>query len=198
MTTATLERVCRLPLTQLSALDDTRTRLAGTATMYGHRVARGPGMALQIEAGAFTAAMRDPGRVKLLWQHDVAAIIGHLSRMWDEDDPARLQVEARINPSPAVPEARRFVANYEHGDIAELSVGFEWLKWELLEEQDDDGDRVTVVRVLKARLLEVSAVTFGAMGAAASVSEVLKPGGSRSVLAAEAARLRARMHAANH
>lgn len=199
MVSATLDRTGRLPLTRLSALDETKTRLSGCATLYGHRVDRGPGMQLEIAAGAFGAAMRDPGRVKLLWQHEHGAVIGHLVRMWDDDDGGqrRLMVEARINPSPAVPEARRFVANYEHGDIDEMSVGFEWLKWEHLEEQTGDGGQ-SVVRVTRARLLEVSAVTFGAMGEAASVSEILQPGRSRNMLAAEAARLRARMHTLNH
>lgn len=197
MTVQTLER---LPITELSALDGTKTRLSGVATLYDTRIPRGLGLQLEIAPGSFSAASRDPGRVKLLWQHDHTAVIGHLTRMWDDtqEGQARLMIEAKINPDPAVPEARRFVANYEHGDLAELSVGFEWLKWESWDETGDDGSLLTVVRVTKARLLEVSAVTFGAVGETASVSEMLQNTPSGRMLAAEAAKYRARMHAHNH
>lgn len=189
MTTTTLDRRPVLPMAELGALDESGSRLTGTATLLGTDIDRGPDMALRIEPGAFTAAARDPGRVKLLWQHQDEKVIGHLESI--AEDGERLQVSARINPSEHVPEARRFVALFRHGDIRELSVGFEWLRWE----QDTSGTR-TVFRIIKARLLEVSTVTWGAAGDGAAVSSVMGAAG-RLPVPGDVARIRSRMLAAN-
>jgi HK97 family phage prohead protease len=176
-------------MAELGVLDESGSRLTGTATLLGTEIERGPEMALLIEPGAFTAAARDPGRVTLLWQHQDEKVIGHLESIAEEG--ARLQVSARINPSEHVPEARRFVALFRHGDIRELSVGFEWLRWE-----QDTSSKRTVFRIIKARLLEVSTVTWGAAGDAAAVQTVM--GGRPPARGnADVARIRSRMLAAN-
>lgn len=174
-----------------SAVDDGVSRFTGVAAQYGLPVSVGGDMFVEIRPGAFTAAQRDPGRVKVLWQHDRTLPIGHLSKIWDDGD--QLMVEAKINPSPDVPEARRFIANFGHGDLSELSVGFEWLKWS----RTEDKSR-TVYAIDRARLLEVSAVTWGAMRENASVTDMFDDEPSRRAMLAEVARRRAAMHAATH
>lgn len=199
MSTPTLtkfETTAQLTLTELQ-VDARAGEFSGTATRYDHLVDRGFGIWLEIAPGAFAAQAKDPARVKVLWQHERSTPIGRLSQMTDRTGPARLDIVGKVIDSPHVPKAAEALALMREGIVDELSVGFQWLKWERREEGDGDERRI-IYRVLKALLLEVSPVTFGAMGQDAAVRDVHQQAPSARAAAAEVARIRARMLAASH
>lgn len=116
-----------------------------------------------VEPGAFAAQAKDPARVKLLYQHDWNSPIGALS-MLEERDQA-VWFAGRILDSDKVPKAQEALELIRAGVLDEVSVGFEWVKWS--EEHLDDGS--ILIRHTKARLNELSVVTFGAAGRDATI-----------------------------
>ena len=105
-----------------------------------------------VEAGAYTdclARMAHEGRrVKMLWQHDPAQVIG----VWDEvvEDARGLRVKGRLLPD--VPRAREAAALLAAGALDGLSIGYSVKR----ATRDADGRR----RLKELELWEVSLVTF--------------------------------------
>lgn len=165
----------------------------GVACRYSTPVDRGWGLWLELLPGCFAAAVRDPARVLMLWQHSSEEPIGRLTGL--TDSPEELGFAGWITSSDDVPNGRRALSLLRDGIISQVSVGFRMQKYERI--VDEDADTVTY-RILKAHLMELSTVTFGAFGDDATVEEVfaVTPGAAaplRAAAAVEAARLRARM-----
>ncbi len=169
--------------------------ITGVACRYGTPVDRGWGVWLELAPGCFTAAVRDPARVLVLWQHDESEPIGRLTGLVDSKE--RLDFTGWITDSDDVPNGRRALSLLRDGIIKQVSVGFRMQKYERI--VDEEADTVTY-RVLKAHLMELSSVTFGAFDDDATVEQVfavtpgvLVPAAPAAALAMEAARTRARM-----
>lgn len=137
----------------------------GTAFQYGETVQRGPRYALRIEPGAFAAQLADPHRVKILWQHDRDNPIGVVTEF--NDTKKALTFKARIIDNPAVPRAAEALALLRDGVLDELSIGFDWEKFR----EEQEPNMTTIVHT-KARLREISVVTFGALGQKARVQSI--------------------------
>lgn len=107
--------------------------------------------------GAFSNVVRASHRVKFLVGHDSSALpIGRATLL--REDEAGLYGEFRISDTERGSEVLTLIRD---GALSELSIGFSPLK----DKRRQDG----VVERQLAHLAEVSAVTFGAYGAAASV-----------------------------
>jgi HK97 family phage prohead protease len=173
---------------KVDAVDDDGDRpvMRGTAATYGVRVDRGYGLEMELVPGCFAKSAKEAHRVMLLWQHDETEPIGRMLSL--ADSPRRLQFEARLTTSPAVPTAAKARDLYRDKVLDEVSVGFDVLKFERVEDAEHD---TVLYRVLEARLREVSCVTFGALGADARVSSVNAEAGGVDVRVLEARRLAA-------
>ena len=107
--------------------------------------------------GAFSNVVRASHRVKFLVGHDANALpIGRATLL--REDEAGLYGEFRISDTERGSEVLTLIRD---GALSELSIGFSPLK----DKRRQDG----VVERQLAHLAEVSAVTFGAYGSAASV-----------------------------
>jgi HK97 family phage prohead protease len=107
--------------------------------------------------GAFANVVRASHRVKFLVGHDANALpIGRATLL--REDETGLYGEFRISDTERGSEVLTLIRD---GALSELSIGFSPLK----DKRRQDG----VVERQLAHLAEVSAVTFGAYGAAASV-----------------------------
>ena len=107
--------------------------------------------------GAFSNVVRASHRVKFLVGHDARALPIGRATLLREDD-AGLYGEVRISDTERGSEVLTLIRD---GALSELSIGFSPLK----DKRRQDG----VVERQLAHLAEVSAVTFGAYGSAASV-----------------------------
>ena len=107
--------------------------------------------------GAFANVARAAHRVKLLVGHDSKALpIGRATLL--REDASGLYGEFRVSKGPRGDEILELVRD---NALTDLSIGFQPLK----DQRRPDG----VVERLAAHLAEVSLVTFGAYGGAATV-----------------------------
>lgn len=173
--------------------DEPRGTIKGTGCVYGVEVDRGGGwLFLQLEPGCFAAQVPYASRVLVLWQHQDGSPIGKLSAL--EDSAERLRYVGRITENQDVPDARKALALLREGEdgmpavIEQVSVGFRMLKW--IREESDDGEKV-LYRITEAHLEEISVVTFGALGDAATVEDVWSRGTDVEGLAGIEVRARA-------
>jgi HK97 family phage prohead protease len=165
--------------------------LTGTAITYDQPVDRGKdwdGFMLRegMRPGAFAEQLKDPARVKILWQHDREDPIGRVTGF--SDKPVRLDFAAALDIDPLVPNAGRARAQLQSGTLQELSVGFDWDKWS---EQVDEDARTRTIWHERAQLREVSVVTWGAQGVGAAAASMNADAGGRSMLALHGRRARA-------
>jgi uncharacterized protein len=158
--------------------------ISGVAIKYGVNVERGRRLFERVEPGAFRAQLVDPARVAILWQHDTDSPIGRVTAL--EDSTEALRFKAKISEHADIPEAKKALAVLREGLADEVSVGFEWGAWS--EERDDEKGSLTIVHS-KARLRELSVVTFGALGREARVLSVASDGPADLDLRAIRARL---------
>lgn len=163
-----------------------RPTISGTAATYNVRVDRGYGLEMELVPGCFAKSAKEAHRVMLLWQHDHEEPIGRTVAL--DDSAQRLAFTARFTTDPAVPTAAKARALYLDKVMDEVSVGFEVLKFERIEDAEHD---TVLYRVLEARLREISCVTFGALGEHARVASVNAEAGGVDVRVLEARRLAA-------
>jgi HK97 family phage prohead protease len=149
----------------VAGVDEETGEIEGVAVRYNVPIQRGSNLYEMVQPGAFAKQIADPARVSVLWQHDSDAPIGRASNL--EDTAEVLRFRAKITQHADVPEARKALALLREGVIDEISVGFQWQKWS--EVRDDT--KVTIVHE-RARLRELSVVTFGALGRDARVLTV--------------------------
>lgn len=161
--------------------------IVGTACRYGELVDRG-WLFMELVAGCFQAAVRDPARVLVLWQHDDDKPIGRMRDL--TDSPETLEYEGWI--TDGTESGQDALTLLRDGVIDQVSVGFRIQKYERV--VDEEADTVTY-RILRAHLMELSIVTFGAFGDGATVEQVFSQSAPPAPVQvrSDAARLRARM-----
>jgi uncharacterized protein len=152
--------------------------ITGTACLYGVPVDRGYGLWIELVAGCFAEQVPHAARVKVLWQHETDEPIGKLSEL--VDSPVSLRFTGRIEDTPKIPEAEKALELLRREVIDEVSVGFRIQRYERV--VDEEADTVTY-RVTRAHLMELSVVTWGAMGPDASVEDVFGGGGPGAAMA---------------
>lgn len=155
--------------------------ITGTAVAYNVDIPRGMDLYERIAPGAFKAQMNAANRIPVLWQHNSESPIGRATKLTDSAE--KLDFQALISSNPDVPAATNALALLREGIIDEMSIGFQWGTWH--EERDNDK---TVIVHTKARLIEMSVVTAGALGEKAKVASVHSQG-ARLDIAAYRARL---------
>ena len=173
--------------TLAATITDTKDGIiTGTAAKYDVPVQRAKDLFEVLKPGMFSAQVKAPNRVAVLWQHDTDSPIGRALEFDDSD--VRLDFKAMITRNTDVPEARKAMALLEEGIVDEISVGFDWMTWN--EKQTEQG---FFIEHTKGRLREFSVVTFGALGRDARVVTVASESHMQQALAyrAKLARLRA-------
>ncbi|MEI8082270.1 MAG: HK97 family phage prohead protease [Actinomycetes bacterium] len=172
--------------------NETSGTLSGRAVAYDTKVDRG-WCTMSIAPGAFAKQIAaDPGRIKILWQHDTYEPIGKVTELTDTS--AHLSISAKLSESPAIPAALRTLALLREGLIDELSIGFDWVKWE----ESTNKDGTVHLRHTQARLREISVVTFGAMGQKARVQTVNSGVSGRQTLSDQLEIVRTRIAVFTH
>ena len=144
---------------EVRAEGDGRT-VCGICVPYNREQRIHPGLTEVFVRGAFDAVTRAAHRVKLLQGHDSQALPLGRAHVLREDD-AGLYGEFRVSKTDRGDQILELVRD---GVLTNLSVGFVPLK----DRRRENG----VVERVKAHLAEVSLVTFGAYGEAATVSAV--------------------------
>jgi HK97 family phage prohead protease len=138
-------------------------RITGRAVPYGRTVELTAGLLEEFTRGTFKNATKDPGRVKIAYEH--GQVIGHMTALEERDDG--LWFHGRISDNPAIPEAARARAMIAEGLADEMSVGFRTVKGGTHHETLGGATKYTHTR---AQLLEVSLVPWGAYGREATLS----------------------------
>ncbi len=104
-----------------------------------------------IARGAFLKTLQSDRKVKLLWQHNHAEIIGSFLKLVETE--AGLEVEGRLNLGTR--RGMEAIALLRAGDLDSMSIGFRVKK--------DEFDPDTGIRILKElELLEISLVSMPA------------------------------------
>lgn len=139
---------------------DTPGSISGFAVPLDTEIVQGP-IRHVIRPGAFAAQMKDPARVLILWNHDAAQPIGKITGL--DEDGGRVRFTGRI--TEAVRAGAEALALIREDILDEVSVGFEWGRWE----ETPMADGTTRVVHTRARLKEISVVPFGAAGQQATI-----------------------------
>jgi HK97 family phage prohead protease len=137
--------------------------LQGRAVPYGQTVELRPGLWERFERGVFARQVKDTKRIKLCLEHN--QVVGHVVALEERDDG--LYFDARISENPSIPEAARARALVAEGLIDELSVGFQTVAGGTSVDTREDGTAIYTHR--RARLMEISAVPWGAYGREATL-----------------------------
>lgn len=171
----TSEERRRLPLSTAgvavrAAGENEHERFTGYAAVFNSRAAIGNplswGFYEEIAPGAFTKTLSE-GDARMLIDHDSYYVVSRASAgtLALGQDGFGLRTESALDPELSY--VRDLKANVRNGNITGMSFGFRVMKdeWNLEEievEGLDDKAEVEVRRILEAKLIEVSAVTFPA------------------------------------
>ena len=126
----------------------------GRAVPYNKPAELMPGLREVFLPGAFAAQVKDPGRVKIAYQH--GEIIGLARQLEDRADG--LWVRGKISQHADLPDARKALAQLRDGLIDELSVGFWPVKNGMAIREERDG---ILWEHSRASLREISVVPWG-------------------------------------
>jgi hypothetical protein len=130
----------------------------GTASLYGQRDLGGD----LIEKGAFTKTIAENPVIPILWQHDSREVIGTGQL---KDSPSGLKIHGELDMQDGL--AVKALRKIKNGLIRGLSIGFQALKWDYQQEEDQSWP----TRIIKeVKLWEVSIVTFPMLPAAQIIS----------------------------
>lgn len=133
-------------------------KLEGYFSVFGPAYEMGPGVRERIDPHAFDETLQeDAGDIRCLWNHNQDIVLGRTGNgtLSLRVDDHGLWGETTINPDDS--DAMNALARVERGDVNQSSFGFEILEQEIYEREDEVEFVVT-----KARLWEVSPVTFPA------------------------------------
>lgn len=136
-------------------------RFSGIASVFGSVVDTFPNRT-KFRRGAFLKTINERGhRVKILSQHDDRSTwIGLPTKL--QETKEGLYVEASLNKTSLgldAAEALRHAASLGKLDCAEMSIGFDALNCDMVE---DEEDKEVFREITEARLFEISLVNFGA------------------------------------
>ena len=138
--------------------EESEGKIVGYAAVFNSPTTIGGWFREQIAPGAFTEAIEEDD-VRALVDHDSSLVLGRNKSgtlALSEDDKG-LRVE--IDP-PDTQLANDLKKLIERGDVTQMSFGFraESEQWD----DDDDDNELPLRTVLKARLFDVSVVTYPA------------------------------------
>lgn len=144
---------------QVEEIDDAAGTFSGHASVFGSLV--DTWIPTRILAGAFAETLGDEAqrkRVRMLWQHDYYQPIGLFPEL--REDEKGLFVRGKVSGTTTGKDALVLLRD---GVVRELSIGFDPIEWEMVQEKaGENAAPVTVRLVKKAKLWEVSLVTFAA------------------------------------
>jgi hypothetical protein len=149
--------------------DQVAARFGGHAAVFNSRTAIGNpqtwGFYEEIAPGAFSKTISE-GDARMLIDHDSAHVVSRVSAgtLRLSQDQRGLSVDSELDTNLSY--VNDLVANLRNGNITGMSFGFQVVKdeWTTEESRNASGEAVEVElrRVLEAKLLEVSPVTFPA------------------------------------
>ncbi|MFJ4990062.1 HK97 family phage prohead protease [Streptomyces sp. NPDC088732] len=204
LTRTTSEERRRLPLSTAEVSvrtdegDTVGARFNGYAAVFNSRTAIGNplrwGFYEEIAPGAFTKTLQE-GDARMLIDHDSYYVVSRVSAGTLDlaEDGKGLAVDSALDPELSYVSDLK--ANVRNKNITGMSFGFYVIKddWtlETVETSDGQSAEVEVRRILEARLIEVSAVTFPAYvdteAELASVCSALVHRGDRAAIEKRAA-----------
>lgn len=133
----------------------------GIASVFGSVVDTYPNPTV-IDPGAFAKTIMDSGKqVKILFNHDSYEGWIGLPTMLEETEEG-LVVEVSLNQTRRgqdIANALRHAAAIGRLDAVELSIGFDAMVFEMVEEPEE---KITYRHITEVRLWEISVVNFGA------------------------------------
>lgn len=172
--TTTLEERRELPLAtagvSIRADGTGQERFHGYAAVFNSRTAIGNpmrwGFYEEVAPGAFTKTLSEGDSRKLI-DHDSYYVVSRVSAgtLLLAQDQKGLEVDSALDP--ALSYVNDLKANVRNGNITGMSFGFyvvkdAWSTEEIEVAGYDDPIEVEIRRILEARLIEVSSVTFPA------------------------------------
>lgn len=135
--------------------DPDKNTFGGLASVYDHMI--DTWIPTRIKPGAFTKTLKENARrVKVLYQHNEYMPLGLPTKMEETSDG--LLVEGKISLTSYGKDCMILLADKV---IDEMSIGFDPIKFEMVEEQIEDMT-VLVRHITELRLWEFSPVTWGA------------------------------------
>lgn len=139
---------------ELRAAREEKT-LSGHAAVFNQRADLG-WFKEEIAPGAFSDSIQSDD-IRALWNHDARIVLGRNKANTLELQEDETGLAVKIYP-PDTQAGRDALVSIERGDVSEMSFGFQVIeqKWTIL---DDKSELRTI---LKAKIFEVSPVTFPA------------------------------------
>lgn len=143
---------------QVINVDLAKGTFEGMASVFGSRI--DAYIPTVVEPGAFTKTLQENAqRVKVLWQHDRWSPIGKPLVL--QERATGLYVQGKISDTT---QGRDALTLLRDGVVDELSMGFDPIRWEIVDDPENAGDELRHLK--EVRLWEVSLVTFAADPAA--------------------------------
>ena len=140
----------------LTESNDQERTFRGIASVFGSLV--DTWIPTIIDAGAFKKTLSENGsRVKILFNHDAMEPIGKPMAM--AETAVGLEVYGKISDTEC---GRDCMTLMKDGVLDELSIGFDPIKWEMVESAGMSGEKTMIRHVKECRLWEFSLVPFAA------------------------------------
>lgn len=150
--------VANLELRDMSEAASSPGEIHGYAAVFNERSEEMWGFQEIISPGAFNDSLTNDDDVRALWNHDENHILGRKKSgtLTLQEDARGLKVKIQL---PDTQVARDLVTSMKRGDVDQMSFGFrvEEERWE----EDEEND-IVLRTLLRARLFDVSVVTFPA------------------------------------
>lgn len=153
-----------IELRDTSSDDDGPIGVKGHAAVWNKRAWIGPprwGFSEQFERGAFKESVNGGADVRYLFNHNPDVVLARTKSgtLRLGDDSEGLSVDADLAPTT---DGRNLAILLDRGDVDQMSVGMQVVedRWE--EVEGDDGQVYELRTIIRAKLYDVSAVTYPA------------------------------------
>lgn len=144
--------------------DDKAIGVKGHAAVWEKRAWIGPpkwGFSEQFQRGAFNESINGGADVRYLFNHNPDHVLARTKSqtLRLSDDPTGLGVDADLAPTTT---GRDLAISLDRGDVDQMSVGMQVMedRWE--EVEGSDGNIYELRTIIRAKLFDVSAVTYPA------------------------------------